>query len=97
MDRMVKGFKLMRQILQAPALAGYRGRETASVSAQTDAQIEQLGVRGVRLDEARSGSGIGISIVREIVAINSGRLAFRRSTLGGLCVAVELPTVQSPQ
>ena len=42
MDRMVKGFKLMRQILQAPALAGYRGRETASVSAQTDAQIEQF-------------------------------------------------------
>jgi len=63
----------------------------------TDAQIEQLGVRGVRLDEARSGSGIGISIVREIVAINSGRLAFRRSALGGLCVAVELPTLQSPQ
>lgn len=63
----------------------------------TDAQIEQLGVRGVRLDEARSGSGIGISIAREIVAINGGRLAFTRSELGGLCVKVELPTVQTPE
>ena len=42
MDKMVKGFKLMRQILQAPALAGYRGREAASAAAQTDEQIEQF-------------------------------------------------------
>jgi choline dehydrogenase-like flavoprotein len=42
MDKMVRGFKLMRQILQAPALAGYRGREAASAAAQTDEQIEQF-------------------------------------------------------
>ncbi len=40
-QRMVQGFKLMRQLLNQPALAGYRGRElAASASAQTDAQIE---------------------------------------------------------
>ncbi len=41
--RMVSGFKLMRQILQQPALASLGGRELqASATAQTDAQIEQF-------------------------------------------------------
>jgi choline dehydrogenase-like flavoprotein len=45
-DRLVRGFKLMRNILKQPALAGYRGRElAASGDAQTDAQIEQF-IRG---------------------------------------------------
>lgn len=45
-DRLVRGFKLMRKILNQPALAGYRGRElAASGDAQTDAQIEQF-IRG---------------------------------------------------
>lgn len=55
------------------------------------AQIDQLGTRGIRLDEQRSGSGIGISIVREIVSLNAGRLEFGRSALGGLLVRVSLP------
>jgi len=42
-DRLVRGFKLMRNILNQPALAGHQGRElAASASAQTDAQIEQF-------------------------------------------------------
>jgi len=41
MDRMVRGFKLMRGIMNQPALAGFRGRELdASAKAQTDAEIE---------------------------------------------------------
>ena len=41
MARLVRGFKLMRGILQQPALAALGGRELdASASAQTDAQIE---------------------------------------------------------
>ena len=45
-DRLVRGFKLMRNILAQPALAGYRGRElAASAAAQTDQQIEQF-IRG---------------------------------------------------
>jgi signal transduction histidine kinase len=62
----------------------------------SDAQIERLGQRGVRLDEARSGSGIGLSIVREIVALNGGELSFSRSALGGLCVLVRLPAGPPP-
>ena len=46
MDRLLTGFKLMRRLLQQPALAGYRGRELpASAVAQTDAQIENF-IRG---------------------------------------------------
>jgi signal transduction histidine kinase len=57
----------------------------------TDAQIGRLGERGVRLDESRSGSGLGISIAREIVALNGGTLEFTRSAMGGLAVTVSLP------
>ncbi len=43
MDRMIRGFKLMRNILAQPALAQFGGRELASTAgAQTDAQIEQV-------------------------------------------------------
>ena len=42
-ERLVRGFKLMRAVLAQPALAGFRGRELAvSAQAQTDAQIEQF-------------------------------------------------------
>ena len=45
-DRLIRGFKLMRGILNQPVLAGYRGRELpASAGARTDAQIEQF-IRG---------------------------------------------------
>ena len=41
MERMVRGFKLMRHILNQPALAGIGGKELAtSARAKTDAQIE---------------------------------------------------------
>ena len=46
MDKLLRGFRIMRNILQQPALAGYRGQELpASAGAQTDAQIEQF-IRG---------------------------------------------------
>ncbi|BCO26065.1 alcohol dehydrogenase [acceptor] [Rhodoferax lithotrophicus] len=42
MDRMIKGFKLMRHILAQPALAPLGGRELAATAqAQTDDEIEQ--------------------------------------------------------
>ena len=43
LPRMVRGFRLMRTLLQQPALAAYGGQELpASAQAQTDAQIEQF-------------------------------------------------------
>jgi choline dehydrogenase-like flavoprotein len=45
-ERLIRGFKLMRGILGQPALAGRRGRELpASAAAQSDAQIEEF-IRG---------------------------------------------------
>jgi choline dehydrogenase-like flavoprotein len=42
-DRLIRGFKLMRRLLHQPALARHGGREhPASAAAQTDAQIEQF-------------------------------------------------------
>jgi choline dehydrogenase-like flavoprotein len=42
-DRLVRGFKLMRGLLTQPALAGHAGREyPSSAAAQTDAEIEQF-------------------------------------------------------
>ncbi|CAG1017362.1 choline dehydrogenase [Burkholderiaceae bacterium] len=42
-ERLVRGFKIMRRILQQPALAELGGRESeASAQAQSDAQIEQF-------------------------------------------------------
>jgi len=39
--RLVRGFRLMREILSQPALAGFRGRElAASAGARSDAEIE---------------------------------------------------------
>jgi choline dehydrogenase-like flavoprotein len=41
--RLVRGFKVMRQLLQQPALARHGGQESkASAGAQSDAQIEQF-------------------------------------------------------
>ena len=43
MARMVRGFKLMRSLLQQPALAGYRGQELpVSAAAQSDEEIAQF-------------------------------------------------------
>ncbi len=43
MDSMLRGFKLLRRILQQPALAQHGGKEIAALAAaQTDAQIEQF-------------------------------------------------------
>jgi choline dehydrogenase-like flavoprotein len=43
MERMVRGFKLMRKLLAQPALAGLEGKELAAcAAAQSDSQIEQF-------------------------------------------------------
>ncbi len=61
----------------------------------SEAEIEKLGVRGQRLDESRRGSGLGIAIALEIVAINSGTVSFGRAPEGGLSVRVALPLADS--
>lgn len=62
----------------------------------SEADIAQLGVRGQRLDESRRGSGLGIAIALEIVAINSGQVSFGRAPSGGLLVRIALPLIELP-
>ncbi|MEC9342472.1 MAG: ATP-binding protein [Pseudomonadota bacterium] len=47
--------------------------------------------RGTRLDETTPGSGLGLSIVRDIATEYRGSLALGRSPLGGLRATVILP------
>jgi signal transduction histidine kinase len=47
--------------------------------------------RGVRADEASSGSGFGLAIVRDLVDVYGGSIALSASPLGGLRAHVELP------
>jgi signal transduction histidine kinase len=50
--------------------------------------------RGIKLDEVTPGSGLGLSIVSELVEIYGGRVVLNQSNLGGLSVTLELPNVQ---
>jgi signal transduction histidine kinase len=57
----------------------------------SDAQIDQLGQRGLRFDERLPGTGLGVAISRDIVDSYGGRLDIRRGDAGGLEVRLELP------
>lgn len=49
--------------------------------------------RGRRLDETKPGSGLGLSIVTDLVALYEGRVRLDRSPDGGLRAEIELPAV----
>ncbi len=49
--------------------------------------------RGGRLDETKPGSGLGLSIVSDLVSMYRGKLDFSRSPASGLRVEVALPAV----
>lgn len=53
-------------------------------------EVERLIERGGRADESVPGQGIGLAVVREIVALYGGTLRIDRSGWGGAAVHVEL-------
>ena len=57
----------------------------------SEAQITEATRRGRRLDESKPGSGLGLSIVIELVALYDGELRLDRSPAGGLRATIELP------
>ncbi len=57
----------------------------------TAEEIEEATTRGHRLDETKPGSGLGLSIVSDLIALYRGRLSLDRARMGGLCARVELP------
>ncbi|MBS3957877.1 MAG: sensor histidine kinase [Xanthomonadaceae bacterium] len=56
-----------------------------------DAQLAQLGQRGLRFDERLPGTGLGVAISRDIVDSYGGRLDFEHRPGGGLRAVLELP------
>jgi signal transduction histidine kinase len=49
--------------------------------------------RGVRLDETKPGSGLGLSIVADLAGMYGGRVELLDSPLGGVRARLELPAV----
>jgi signal transduction histidine kinase len=56
-----------------------------------ESRFDEVLKRGARLDETVPGSGLGLSIVDELVRAYGGRLVFGRSGWGGLKVTAHLP------
>lgn len=54
-----------------------------------DDELDRIASRGNRLDQSVPGSGLGLSIVTDIVGQLGGRLSFRKGASGGLVVMVE--------
>ncbi len=58
-----------------------------------DEQLLVLG-RGVRMDEAKQGHGLGLAIVRDIIDAYEGQLGLDQSnTLGGLKISICFPNI----
>jgi signal transduction histidine kinase len=53
--------------------------------------LESVLRRGVRADETSGGSGLGLSIVRELAELHGGAISLGRSPEGGLRARLELP------
>jgi signal transduction histidine kinase len=76
---------------------GNRGDEAVELSVEddgiglSDEQIARLGTRGVRLDEASGGDGLGLAIATEIIRLNRADMDLSRSDLGGLEVRMRFP------
>jgi len=49
--------------------------------------------RGERLDESVPGSGLGLSIVRDIAKLYGGSLALEKAAIGGLSAELTLPAL----
>ncbi len=73
------------------------GTRTLSVTVADDGpglpadQRAKLGKRGLRLDETKPGSGLGLSIVTDLASLYRGRLELGESTSGGLKARLDLP------
>jgi signal transduction histidine kinase len=57
------------------------------------AQRDQVARRGLRLDETKPGSGLGLSIVLELAALYGGNLQLGNAPIGGLRTELVLPAV----
>ncbi len=61
----------------------------------SEADLGKLGSRGTRLDEQVPGNGLGLAIVRDILAAYGGDISFANKPEGGLQVRLTLPASTS--
>lgn len=59
----------------------------------TAEQRTKIGKRGLRLDETKPGSGLGLSIVSDLATSYRGSMSLEASPLGGLLVRLDLPAI----
>lgn len=57
----------------------------------SDAALQQMTQRGIRLDESVEGHGLGLSICKDIAKLYGGTLLFTHAKRGGVRVEVVLP------
>lgn len=58
----------------------------------SDEQRKKLGKRGLRLDESKPGSGLGLSIVTDLVQTYRGSFVLEASSRGGIKAILRLPS-----
>jgi len=59
----------------------------------SEQEIEQLILRGSRLDETIEGHGLGLAIAKDIVKLYVGDISFSSSDIGGLQVKINFPLI----
>ena len=74
-----------------PTPEGYLIRAEDDGPGIPEDQREAVLERGIRLDERAEGHGLGLGIVRDILAAWNGRLTLGQSALGGLQASAHLP------
>ena len=86
----------IRAMREADAGAGRPGFEIVidddGPGLPQDTRAQAL-TRGRRLDETKPGSGLGLSIVSDLVAVHGGDVKLEDSPLGGLRARLRLPVV----
>ena len=84
------------------AISGYKENGSLILSIEddgpglTEEEQEKARKRGERLDEQTPGSGLGLSIVHDLVNAYDGSFAMGRSELGGLSSTLSFPIPEIP-
>lgn len=57
-------------------------------------KLQSILKRGIRLDEQKPGSGLGLGIVKELVQVYGGTIELSRAKINGLRVQIRLPAIR---